>query len=97
MEPARHLTYADHYRKSAYACFPQEHRNAGSSVASVFRVRQQSHGFVDPPVPEMVVAAAIEADMTFSWDDRDRAGVAIHLQHLEHRPAAILLMPHVVQ
>lgn len=71
MAPGRHVSYAEHYRSSAYAGFPQEHRSGGSSDAAIFRVRQASHDFVDPPVPEMVVAAAIETDMTFSWDIGD--------------------------
>lgn len=71
MEPRRHLSYAEHYRSSAYAGFPQEHRSGGSSGAAILRVRQDSHDFVDPPVPEMVIAAAVETDMTFSWDIGD--------------------------
>jgi AraC family transcriptional regulator len=71
MPPAPPATYAEHYRSSAYADFPQEHRCAGSAEAAVFRVRQQSHDFVDPPVAELVIAAAIETDMTFSWDIGD--------------------------
>ena len=60
-------SYADHYRNSPYASFPQDHHIGGSAGVSVFRVRQESHDFTDPPGSEMVIAAAIETDMNFSW------------------------------
>ncbi len=59
--------YADHYRNSPYAGFPQDHQVGGSAGVSVFRVQQASHDFTDPPGSDLVIAAAIETDMNFSW------------------------------
>ena len=67
MDGTGQRSYADHYRNSPYAGFPQAHHVGGSAGVSVFRVQQASHDFTDPPGSEMVIAAAIETDMNFSW------------------------------
>ncbi|WP_299410319.1 helix-turn-helix domain-containing protein [uncultured Roseobacter sp.] len=51
-------SFADFYRNSAYAAFPQEHRTTGSFGATMFRAQHEPLDLIDPPVPEYV----------FLWD-----------------------------
>ncbi|MCP3720982.1 AraC family transcriptional regulator [Paraburkholderia sp. CNPSo 3281] len=65
------VRYADFYRKSPYSIFPQEHRDSpGRLNFHMITVEQGDHEFVDPSVPETVVALPLTAspDNTWSWD-----------------------------
>ncbi|MBN3754339.1 helix-turn-helix transcriptional regulator [Paraburkholderia sp. Tr-20389] len=65
------VRYADFYRKSPYSIFPQEHRDSpGRLNFHMITVEQGDHEFVDPSVPETVVALPLSAspDNTWAWD-----------------------------
>lgn len=47
-------SFAEFYRTSAYAAFPQEHRAGGSFGISIFEARQDPIDFIDAAVPELV-------------------------------------------
>jgi AraC family transcriptional regulator len=64
-------SFADHYLTSGYSVFPQEHRRGGTRDLTVLRVQQGTHEFSDPPVPELIVCAAVKADMRYAWDIGD--------------------------
>ena len=52
--------YADFYRASPYAAFPQEHRNSpGRLPFQMIKVDLNDYEFVDPSLPETVLALAI--------------------------------------
>lgn len=69
--PTPPRSFAEHYRRSRYAAFPQEHRTGGRAPVTMLQVRQGPHDFVDPPVGELVVCAALRTGMTFRWDIGD--------------------------
>lgn len=50
----RFESYAEFYRKSAYAEFQQEHRVGGSFGLTMMRVEQEPIDFIDSPVPDLV-------------------------------------------
>ena len=58
---------AEHYRSSAYAAFPHEHRAAGSLPISFLRAEQQAHDFVDPALEEISLVLVLRADTAFRW------------------------------
>lgn len=60
--------YSDFYRKSPYSIFPQEHRDSpGRLPFHMITVEQSDHEFVDPSVPETVVALPLSASPDNSW------------------------------
>lgn len=66
--------YADFYRGSPYAAFPQEHRGSpGRLPFHMITVDQADHEFVDPSVPETVLALPLRAsqDNEWAWDMGD--------------------------
>ncbi len=66
VKPRPPSEYTDFYQSSDYARFPQQHRSGGTGL-SLMSVVQKSHDFIDPPVPELVIAAARRTDMEFRW------------------------------
>lgn len=56
------LTYAEHYRNSPYAAFPQEHRTGGRRDVALIEAVQQAIDLPDPPVDELVLVFVAEAD-----------------------------------
>ena len=72
VEPeARWSGYAEFYRTSGYAAFPQEHRRSpGRLPFRMIAVEQGAHAFTDPAVPETVLALPlrVSGDCTWCWD-----------------------------
>jgi AraC family transcriptional regulator len=63
--------YAEFYRASGYAAFPQEHRRSpGGLPFRMIAVEQGAHDFTDPSVPETVLALPLRVtgNCTWSWD-----------------------------
>jgi AraC family transcriptional regulator len=63
--------YADFYKSSSYATFPQEHRHSPGRLSfHMIMVDQGAHDFLDPAVPETILALPLSAsrDCTWSWD-----------------------------
>lgn len=63
--------YADFYRASPYAAFPQEHRNSpGRLPFQMIKVDLNDYEFVDPSLPETVLALPLSASSgnAWSWD-----------------------------
>ncbi|MCK6191181.1 MULTISPECIES: AraC family transcriptional regulator [Pseudomonas] len=64
-------SYSDFYKSSTYSRFPQEHRSApGNLQFEMIRVEQDTHDFVDPSVPEVVIAMplSVAENCTYSWN-----------------------------
>ena len=59
MGAAEGSAYAEFYRTSPYASFPQEHRSAGSTPVSFVRAEQGAHEMVDAAVPELVLTSVL--------------------------------------
>jgi AraC family transcriptional regulator len=71
---ARWSGYAEFYRASGYAAFPQEHRRSpGRLPFRMIAVDQRAHDFTDPSVPDTVLALPLRtaASCTWSWDMGD--------------------------
>ena len=82
--------YADFYRASPYSAFPQEHRDSPGRLAfHMITVEQASHEFVDPSVPETIVALPLRAerDNEWAWD----MGAGWHSETAV--PGRMLLLP----
>ena len=62
--------YADFCRKSPYAMFPQEHRvSPGRLPFHMVTIEQTTdHDFMDPCVPETVIALPLSAEPDNSWE-----------------------------
>jgi len=71
---ARWGGYAEFYRASGYAAFPQEHRRSpGRLPFRMITVDQGAHDFTDPSVPETVLALPLRvaAGCTWRWNMGD--------------------------
>jgi AraC family transcriptional regulator len=53
-------SFTDFYRNSAYADFPQKHRQGGSFEVSMIEVEQAGHELVDPPIPQFAIVGVIQ-------------------------------------
>ncbi|SCK10192.1 Transcriptional regulator containing an amidase domain and an AraC-type DNA-binding HTH domain [Variovorax sp. HW608] len=87
---SRWVHYADFCRASPYAVFPQEHRYSEGRLAfHMMTIDQADHDFVDPSVPETVIALPIEvaSGSTWSWD----MGKGWHRESA--RPGRMLALP----
>jgi AraC family transcriptional regulator len=83
-------SYADFYRESAYAKFPQQHRGlAGRLPFRMIDVDQSDHDFTDPDVPESVLALplAASAHNRWSWD------MGSGWRHASAAPGSLLILP----
>ncbi|MBS7538200.1 MULTISPECIES: AraC family transcriptional regulator [Xanthobacteraceae] len=68
MAVSKWLSYADFYRESSYQAFPQEHRRAQGLLAyNLIQVEQGPHNFVDPEVPETILALPLTVDRRCTW------------------------------
>jgi AraC family transcriptional regulator len=66
--------YAEFYRASGYAAFPQEHRRSpGRLPFRMITVEQGGHDFTDPSLPETVLALPqrVAGSCTWSWNMGD--------------------------
>jgi AraC family transcriptional regulator len=82
--------YADFFRESAYAIFPQQHRDLeGRLPFRMIEVDQSDHDFSDPNVPETVLALplATSAQNRWSWD------MGNGWQHATAVPGQLLVLP----
>ena len=68
MGAAGRSSYAEFYRTSPYASFPQEHRSSGSTPVSFVRAEQGAHELVDAAVPELVLTTVLASHHGFRWD-----------------------------
>jgi len=60
--------YADFYRSSPYSIFPQEHRQTpGRLPFQMITVDQADHDFIDPSVPETILAVPLSVAEGSSW------------------------------
>ena len=62
--------YAEFYRNSQYAVFPQEHRSLpGPRPSSMIMVEQGRHELTDPAVGELIVTTPLAASScAYAWD-----------------------------
>jgi AraC family transcriptional regulator len=68
--PPAYGAYAEFYRRSQYAAFPQEHRIVhGSRPSSMIMVDQGRHELADPAVDELVVSIPLAAQScSYDWN-----------------------------
>ncbi len=63
-------SYADFYRLSGYAAFPQQHRTvSGSRQSGMIMVDQGRHEFSDPVIDELVISTPLAAaPCSYDWN-----------------------------
>jgi AraC family transcriptional regulator len=82
--------YADFYRESSYASFPQQHRGlAGPMSFRMIEVEQRDHDFTDPDLPETILALPLASARgnRWCWDMGDG------WRHDTATPGRLLLLP----
>lgn len=75
-------TYSDFYRNSSYSKFLQEHRTFQNEIGfQMIWVDQSGHNYVDPSVPEVIVALTVDTEdkCTCEWT----TGNGWHQEHAE--------------
>jgi AraC family transcriptional regulator len=83
-------SYADFYRESAYAVFPQQHRSLAERLPfRMIDVDQSDHNFTDPDVPEsvLVLPLATSAHNRWSWH------MGNGWRHSSAAPGSLLVLP----
>lgn len=70
LKPKSYDNYADFYRRSPYAAFPQQHRSVeGSRQSSMILVDQGRHELADPAVDELIVSVPLAAQAcSYNWN-----------------------------
>jgi AraC family transcriptional regulator len=64
-------SFSDFYLNSAYSDFRQEHRSGGSFDVGMIEVEQDGHEFIDPPIAQLSIAAALKASRRAELDFGD--------------------------
>lgn len=67
--------YSEFYQRSGYGSFPQEHRDSqGRLVFRMILVEQGPHDFIDPVLPETLLALplVVERDCNWGWTIGER-------------------------
>jgi AraC family transcriptional regulator len=83
-------SYAQFFRESAYAIFPQQHRGLGGPLSfNMIEVAQSDHDFTDPDVPETVLALPLAASAQNSWSWNMGNG----WRHATAAPGHLLMLP----
>ncbi len=82
--------YGDFLKQSAYAAFPQEHRESkGTLPFLMVHSQQRAHNFTDPAVSESLIALPLHADSHCVWE------WSINGQYYRHkaRPGSMMIVP----